>query len=366
MATIIAFIFILGVIVLVHEWGHFWAARRFGVKVEEFAFGFPPRLVAKKKGDTLYALNLIPLGGYVKIFGENEADMKEPGSFASQAIWKRALILGAGVVMNIILAFILLSIVVGFGVPTAFHGAVPEGARNPTISIIEVAQNSPAQEAGIQSGDGVVSIRVGEDVFMTQNVINDERALDIFGSFVKAHAGKEISMIVRRADTEREVSLVPRIEPPPSEGALGITMIKTAIVQVPWYRAPLEGFKATFELLRVFVVALSGIVRDAIIGGELQDNLTGPVGIVRITSQTVSLGIIFVLQLTAILSLNVALINILPFPALDGGRLVFLLIEKIRGRPVKREVEQWVNTAGFILLIVLVIFITIKDIHRFF
>lgn len=366
MITAITFLLILGVIVLVHEYGHFWAARSFGVKVEEFAFGFPPRIFGKKKGDTLYAFNLIPLGGYVKIFGENEADMREPGSFASQAHWKRAIILVAGVVMNVLLAFVLLSIVVGFGVPTAFDGAVPSGARRPIISIVDVAKDSPAQLSGIRVGDGIIRMNAQNDTFITSEVIGKTDALDIFGAFIKQHAGSEISITFMRGDQEMVVNVVPRVSPPPSEGALGITMIKTAIVSKPWYKAPIEGFKVTIELLQTFIVALGGIIKDLFVGGRLQDNLTGPVGIVRITSQTVSLGVVYLLQLTAILSLNIALINIMPFPALDGGRLLFLLIEKVRGKPMRREVEQWVNTAGFVLLIVLMIFITIGDVRRFF
>jgi len=367
MVTALIFIAILALIILAHEWGHFWAARRSGIRVEEFGFGFPPRLLAWKKNDTVFSLNLIPLGGFVKIFGEEGNETKgDPESFAAQSVGRRAKIITAGVIMNVLLAFILLSFVQGLGVPSAFEGALPAGAQNPIITIVEVVQNSPAGISGLKVGDGIVEMRSKDAVFKTAEVISESATLDKFHDFVQAHAGEELLLAVKRGGTIFTTTAIPRISHPTNEGALGIAMVKTALIKNPWYLAPWEGLKMTGQLIVTFSIAIVNIFKEAFTTGKLTESLTGPVGIIKITAQTVSLGFVFLLQLVAILSINIALINILPFPALDGGRLLFLGVEKVRGRPLKKETERWVNTAGFFLLILLMIFITIKDIHRIF
>ncbi|RJQ14060.1 hypothetical protein C4553_01895 [Candidatus Parcubacteria bacterium] len=367
MLTTIVIIITLAVLILVHEWGHYVAAKKSGVKVEEFGFGFPPRLFGKRnKEGVLFSFNLIPLGGFVKIFGENDSEQKEPGSFAAQPARKRALILAAGVLMNVLLAYLLLTAVQVVGVQSGFEGELPPGASNPMITVIDVAKGSPAELAGIQAGDGILQIESQGQIFLTSEALGRKDALTEFRNFIEAQAGKEIVLQIRRGNDELVVSATPRIDPPLGEGALGIGMLKTALIRTPWYKAPWEGLKLTGRLLSVFIGAIGGIIKEAFTTGTLSESLTGPVGIVKITAQTVSLGFVFILQLVAILSLNIALINILPFPALDGGRLLFLAIEKLRGKPLKREVEQWANAFGFFLLILLMIFVTIKDINRFF
>ena len=366
MITAIAFIFTLAVLILAHEWGHFWTARKLGVKVEEFGLGFPPRLFGFKRKGTLFSINLIPLGGFVKIFGEDDNEEKEKGSFASQPIHRRAIIIAAGVVMNLILAFILLSFIQGFGIPTAFEGPVPTNAKGAIISVIDVIPGSPAAESGLQIGDGVLEIKAGSEVFKTKDFISNEGGLDEFSGFIRNHAGEDLVLNIKRGNEILDIKATPRVNPPAGEGALGIAMVKTAIIQQPWYLAPWEGLKITFNLTKMFIIAIVGLLKEVVTTGTVTESLTGPIGIFRITSQTISLGFIFLLQLVAILSINIALINILPFPALDGGRLLFLLIEKFRGRPIKKETERWVNTFGFFMLILLMLFVTIKDINRFF
>lgn len=366
MITALVFIIILAFLILVHEWGHFWTARKSGVKVEEFGFGFPPRLWGFKWKGTLFSINLIPLGGFVRIFGEDDNEKKEEGSFAAQPIHRRAKIIAAGVIMNLLSAFILLSFVQALGVPTVFEGSVPENSANPIISIVDISPNSPAEKSGLRAGDGILEIKVKDELFKTAEVINKRSALDEFGLFIRNHAGESLVLNIKRGKDTLNIEVTPRVEPPIGEGALGIAMAKTVIVKQPLYLAPWEGLKITIRLTGIFVVAIGGILKELFVSGTLTESIAGPVGIVKITAQTIPLGSAFLLQLIAILSINIALINALPFPALDGGRLLFLLIEKIRGRPVKKEIEQWVNTFGFFLLILFMIVVTIKDINRFF
>jgi regulator of sigma E protease len=367
--TIIVFILILGVLIFAHELGHFISAKKAGVRVEEFGFGFPPRIFGFKKGETIYSLNLFPVGGFVKIFGEDppspeatEGEGKRSRSrraFYNKPIWQRALILIMGVIMNLLVAAILLSIVHGLGIPSVVEQGQEANYRNVQVQIIETAKNSPAQEAGIKIGDSILSLFYGSEKTEIKEIEDVQK-------FVAFHAGQEITMQIKRGNEILEKTLVPRVNPPKEEGALGIAMSKTGLMSYPWYSAILKGFETTGKMFVVMIQMFWLLIKTLILKGTMIGEVAGPVGIFSLTSQFVKLGWIYVLQFAAILSINLAILNALPFPALDGGRLLFLLIEKIKGKPIKFRTERVANTLGFAILIGLMVIVTLRDVIKLF
>lgn len=359
--TIIVFILILGLLIFAHELGHFISAKKAGVKVEEFGFGFPPRIFGVKKGETTYSLNAIPLGGFVKLFGEEGEENRSQSqkAFYNKPIWKRAIILVMGVVMNLVVAVILLSIVHMLGVPTFVEQGQEAEYRNIQIQIIETAKDSPAENAGIKVGDAIVSLFFASDKIQITEIEDVQK-------FVAFHLGQEISMEIKRGNETIIKSITPRVNPPAEQGALGIAMSKTGLVSYPWYKAILKGFETTGKLAVTMVSMFWMLIKTLLLQGKMIADVAGPVGIAVLTSQVVHLGWVYVLQFAAILSINLAIINILPFPALDGGRLLFLLIEKIKGKPVKFKTERFAHALGFMILIGLMIIITLRDVVKLF
>ncbi len=357
LTTIIVFILILGLLIFVHEFGHFIVAKRAGVKVEEFGFGFPPRIFGIKKGETIYSLNFLPIGGFVKIHGEegkptdkqSPKDSDKRRAFYNKPIGIRAIILIAGVTMNLLLAAFLLSLGYWLGLPAMVDDQTTnlEGVR---IQITQVVFDSPASQAGIKMGDIITQF----------NKVADMQ------KFVDEHKGQEITLTIQRGDEVLEKTLVPRVSHPENEGPLGIALARTAIVSYPWYRALIMGITSTVNLTWLIMAALGGLLWQLMMTGRLAIEIAGPVGIFNLTGQAAQLGFIYLLQLTALISINLAIINILPFPALDGGRLLFLAIEKIKGSPVSQKVERIAHTAGFAILILLMIAVTWRDIVRIF
>jgi regulator of sigma E protease len=359
--TIIVFILILGLLVFVHELGHFISAKRAGVKVEEFGFGFPPRIFAFTKGETTYSLNAIPVGGFVKIFGEDNDENRGTSqrAFYNKPIWQRAIILVMGVVMNLLIAGILLSIVHGIGIPSAVDAGQEANYKNVQIQIVEIAKNSPAEKAGIKMGDAIIALSFGTEKTAIKEI-------DEVQKFIAFHSGQEITMEIKRGNEALSKSLTPRVDPPKDEGALGIAMSKTGLMSYPWYTAILKGFEATGRLFITMITLFYQLIKTLILKGTMIGEVAGPVGIVVLTGQMVKLGLVYILQFAAILSINLALINILPFPALDGGRLLFLLIEKIKGKPIKFKTERVANTLGFAILIGLMLIVTLRDVIKLF
>ena len=353
LSTIVIFILILGLLIFVHEFGHFIVAKRKGLLVREFGFGFPPRLFGIKKGETTYSINLIPLGGFVKILGEEGEEKGNPRSFASQSVKIRAIIVVAGVLMNFLLACVLLSIGFKIGLPQvvdSLNGKV----RQEKIQIAMISEGSPAQAIGLSVGDEIAEINGQKftKVEEIQKVISEK-------------AGEEITLKIKRGAEILEKKVIPRKAPPEGEGALGVGLVKTGIVSYPWYQAIWKGTATTFSITGVILITFYEIIKNLIIGEKIVAELAGPVGIAVMTGQVAKMGFVYILQFTAVLSINLAIINILPFPALDGGRLLFLCIEKVRGRPVSRKIENLIHTIGFILLILLMLFVTFRDISRF-
>lgn len=375
MLTAIIFILIFGLLIFAHELGHFFVARKNGVRVNEFGFGFPPRLAgfqkigkkikwmfgpkAKPEDDsTIFSLNLIPLGGFVDIFGEKGEEKENQESFASRSIAARSRIVIAGVLMNFLLAYFLLSFGHFLGLPTIIDEKIsPESARDVKIQIIEVKPDSPAFAADLKAGDEIVELRDNSDSAKISEI-------EPVQEFINNRKGKEIIMILKRGAEVLEKKITPRLETPEGEGAVGIAMAKIGIVSQPFYLAPLKGAETFFDLIKMTLSAFGRALTQLFADGSVIAELSGPVGIAVLINQATKLGFIYILQFTALLSLNLAIINLLPFPALDGGRLLFFGIEKIKGSPVSEKFENIVHTAGFIILITLMILITIRDVGR--
>lgn len=373
--TALIFIIILGVLVFVHELGHFLAARKFGVGAEEFGLGFPPRLFAfyktktgkwKKKwgktlitdaADTVYSLNIIPLGGFVRIKGEDGEDRADVHSFASKAAWKRTLILSAGVIMNVILAALLFSFNLGLGADQSIDGIPLDGAivNNRRVEITSVSENSPAAAAGLQSGDWIMAVnnQKAENVSFLQNFVADK-------------AGQTLTYTIKRSGAEFTKEIVPITLESTHKGGIGVVISEMAFVRFPWYMAIVEGVKTTGFFLWAIILGLYELLARIFSGGGVSADVAGPVGIAVLTGQVAKMGIMYLIQFTALLSLNLAVINILPFPALDGGRILFLIIEKIKGRPMKQQTEALIHNLGFLFLIALIILVTFKDIAKLF
>ena len=357
--TILVLVGMLLVLIVAHEFGHFIVAKRSGAKVEEFGIGFPPRLFGIRKGETLYSINLLPFGGFVKIFGEGGEYASNPRSFASRSIGTRALIIVAGVVMNILLAFVLYTVGHSMGLPTLIESdTIASRAENVQIQIIHVASDSPAAISGMQLGDSIQTVYVGEQIFAITTIENVQNV-------VSENVGEEVRISILRGDESLSFTITPREHPPLGEGALGIAMVRVGTISYPWYEALWRGAETTYRTFGAIFSAFGGIISDLVKTGKLTADVSGPVGIAVFAAQVSNLGFIYVLQLAALLSLNLALINIIPFPALDGGRLLFLAIEFIKGSPVNKRVEQIAHTVGFALLILLMVVITVKDVGKF-
>lgn len=353
--TILIFLFVLGLLIFVHEFGHFFTAKRSGVAVEEFGFGFPPRAWSRKKGDTVYSLNWVPLGGFVKIKGESGED-KSPGSFAAAAPWKRALIIIAGVTMNLVLTWVLLSAGFIFGIPQAIDEELQTSARirNRTIQIVRVLPESPADQAEIKTGDAILEFDGVKPA-----------SLEAARNYFMSRAGQTIKLKLRRGKEIINKEAVPATLKETGQVGLGVGFVEVGMVSYPWYRAPLEGGRATAFLTVNVVLGFADVIRDAVMGRGVSVDLSGPVGIAVLTGEAAKFGLAHLAQFTALLSVNLAVINILPLPALDGGRLLFLSIETVRRRPVSPRLEAVVHRLGFALLLLLAFVVTVRDVSRF-
>lgn len=356
--TVILFILLLGLLVLAHEWGHFIVARKLGVRVEEFAFGFPPRLASITRKGTRFALNLFPVGGYVKIFGEGGEAERNTESFSSRPIRQRLAIIAAGVAMNVVLAWVLFSVGHGLGLPTALdEGQATADAR---VTIIGVAPGSPAEQTGLKFGDAIQDLKVKSEKLKVERIEEVQQ-------FIEAHRGEEIAITVRRGGEFFETVAQPRLEPPEGQGPLGIAMARVGTVRSPWWRAPWDGLKTTANAVIATALALGRVFGELVSEGQVPADVAGPVGIFAFTNETRRLGTVYLIELAGVLSVNLALLNILPIPALDGGRILFLFIERVRGGVrVNDRIERLVHTVGFAILLFLMAAITYRDIVRIF
>ncbi|MBI3671420.1 RIP metalloprotease RseP [Candidatus Azambacteria bacterium] len=355
--SVVVFLIILALLVLVHEFGHFKAARKFGIRVDEFGFGFPPKIWGKKKGETEYSVNWIPLGGFVKIFGESREGAGDPASFVSKPVWQRMIVILAGVVMNWVLAVALLTVGFWYGLPQLVTDDNISRARDITVAITEIAPKSPAEEAGFKVGDTLKSVEFKEEKVEISEPWQVQE-------FIAAHKGEKISIELKRGGKTLNVDVTPRVDVPKGEGAVGIAMGKIGIVSSVWYKAPIDGFESAWRTTGAMLSGFYDILKNLIVTGKAGVEVAGPIGIGQMTYQFTQLGFSYLIQFAAILSINLAILNALPIPALDGGRFLFLVIEAIKRSPVSERVEMAFQTAGIVLLIMLMVLVTIKDIIR--
>lgn len=361
--SILTFIIILLLVILVHEFGHFIVAKKAGVRVDEFGFGFPPKLFGKRFGETEYTFNLLPIGGFVRIFGENPADPEIEGpdkdrSFVSKPKWAQAAVLVAGVVMNFVLAWVMFMAVFAIGAPFSTSGEVPAGGeiKNVELKVTYVEPESPADSKGLLPGDTIASIS-STDASVTDPTLAEVQ------EFVSGHPDEAIEVSYQRGSQAIEiVDITPILNDDLGRPVIGIAMDTVGILELPIHRAVIEGTKYTFVSTGNIAVQLfhffKGIFTREVDFGQV----AGPVGLAKIVDAAAQQGIVPILILIAVISINLGIINLLPIPALDGGRLLFLLIEVIQRKPIKPTVAQTVNSIGFILLVLLMVVVTYFDI----
>lgn len=362
--SILIFIAILLILVVSHEFGHFIVAKKSGIRVDEFSFGFPPKIFGKKIGETTYNFNALPFGGYVKIFGENgddpsvvtsEDDRKR--SFTSKPKYIQAMVLLAGVVMNFLVAWLLLSVGYMSGLPSSVAMA-PQGVQisNQYLTITSVVKGSPAEQATLKAGDKLLSLKTPTDITATPSAESVQY-------FIKKHANDPIQVEILRGSEAKEINVTP-ISNKEGVPAIGIAMDTIGTLKLPIHKAVWEGLKLTTDLTIGTAVGFYKLIVGALTGTGDMSSVTGPIGIVGVVGDAAKFGFIYLLSFTALISVNLAVINLLPFPALDGGRLLFLLIEKIKGSRIKPEIANVVNMVGFGLLMILMVFITYHDIIK--
>ena len=347
--SILVFLAVLSVLVLVHELGHFIVARKSGVLVEEFGFGIPPRIFGVKVGETLYSINLLPFGGFVKLHGENsEEGITIPSrAFLNKSKKVRASILTAGVIMNFLLA------IISFAIVYSFNGIPKDTGK---VKVVEVVSGSPAQVSGLVVGDKVKSVD-GTGVTKVSE----------FVELVEKKKGGKAAVVIERDGETKKVTLSPRENPPEGEGPLGVVITTTEIYYPPILARPFVGIYYGFKEAIFWGGTVIGGFLDIfknLFAGQAPKDLAGPVGIFAITSEAAKIGTLALINFLGILSVNLAILNIIPFPALDGGRLLFIFIEGVIGRRVLPKIEAIAHTIGMVILILLILAITARDIQR--
>lgn len=354
---LLVFLLILSILVVIHELGHYFAALLFGIRVEEFGFGLPPKVMKLfRHKETDFTLNLLPIGGFVKLSGEEYSDGPVRGDmFYQKPIWQRAVVLTAGVVMNFILGVLLFAGVYSYlGIPE----------KTDRVKIEEVVKGSPAEMAGLKIGDRVSSIKY--------QVSREEGVSDVdqFVKLVGENKGKEIVLkIVSKEGNERSVKVTPRVNPPAGEGSLGVLLNSVELIKYPWWQMPFRGsVVGVKEAVAWGREILDGLAKTVgmLFRGKVPDDVSGPVGIYQVSSKVTKHGLIAILQFMGVLSINLAILNIMPLPALDGGRVVFLAVEKLIGKKWKNRVEGSVHSVGMIVLLGLMLAITIRDVVKLF
>lgn len=344
---ILIFVVALSILVLVHEFGHFFAAKKTGVKVEEFGLGLPPRIIGKKIKGTIFSLNWLPIGGFCRLYGEEE-EGKGKEAFNNKNPWQKMLVVIGGVLMNVILAVVIFSIVYSIlGVPR----------ETTKVKIVEISKNSPAEKAGLKTGDWIE--KVNEVAIRKNSELTDE---------VSKFKGKFVKLKIYQADKiEKEINIEVRENPPAGEGSMGIVISTTETVKLPWYRfyeGIFEGFKEAYFWGKVILDGLWKMV-SGLFSGHVPKDVSGPLGMYQATSSIKkSQGILAVIHFFGIISVNLAVVNILPFPALDGGRIIFVLYEMIFRKKANPKFEIAVNNIGMIFLLGLILLITVGDVGR--
>lgn len=335
---ILTFFIVLALLILVHELGHFSFARLMGVRVEEFGLGFPPRVKSWRRGETVYSLNAVPLGGFVRMLGEN-GEAADPHSFGAKPPWQRFVVLAAGPSMNILLALAI------------FFFAFLVGSPRSLTVVTSVAPGSPAAAAGLRSGDRILKV--------------DGRSVSYFEDLQGAtfeHLGQRVSLVVQRGSETYRTVLVPRKHPPRNQGPMGVGLKKSAVVRYSPPKAAQLSAQAVGQMVLGLPILLERLSQHDTSG------VAGPIGIAHFTTKVVQqepqTGPGSLLQLVALLSASLGVLNLLPIPALDGGRIVFVLISWVRRRNLDPEVEGLVHMVGMAVLLFLIALISYQDILR--
>lgn len=378
--TIILFIVVLAILILTHELGHFVTAKLAKIRVDEFGLGLPPKIWGIKKGETTYSINWLPLGGFVKIFGEdpNEENISGPESdrsFVNRPKWIQAVVLVAGVTLNLVLAWVLISVNLGVGMPVGLDG-LPNGLKiqNESLSIVSVLKDSPAQKAGLQVGDQLLALSVAEERInnlsvesvhnFTKRFPNQSIRVEYWrGSVPKSSAQTANPNI--KTEPNPFVMVAPIVGITGNDAAIGIATQKIGIASAPWWQAPFYGLFFTYHLIVNTFLAFGSFFSNLFADGRgALGAIAGPIGIYGLISDASRLGFVYLLNFTALISINLAILNLLPFPALDGGRLLFVVIEAIIRRPIKPIVANTLNTIGFVLLLLLMAVIAVSDVFK--
>ncbi|OIO30696.1 hypothetical protein AUJ77_02720 [Candidatus Nomurabacteria bacterium CG1_02_43_90] len=359
--SVIIFIIILAILVLTHELGHFIAAKRSGVRVDEFGIGFPPRLFSKKIGETIYSLNLLPVGGFVKIFGETPDTDSIGGKDSSRSLFNKskaiqAWVISAGIIFNLLFAWVLISIGFMVGMPYSLDDSIyGKKVQGVALTITQVLPQSPAQTAGLKAGDNIIGLSAGEEHLFTPLVAPAQK-------FIATH--DELLLTYLR-DGKTETTIVrPRDGIVNEKHAIGVSLDMIGILKLSPYHAFAAGVTTTISITEETARSMVSFFKNIFIGQANLSQISGPVGIVSIVGGASALGFMHLISLTALISINLAVINILPFPALDGGRLLFIIIETITRSRIKPEIANAVNGIGFLFLITLMVFVTFHDVVK--
>lgn len=359
--SLLLFILLLIVLILVHEFGHFSVAKFFGIRVDEFGIFFPPRLFAWKRGETEYSFNILPFGGFVKIFGEStteEGVQTDPRSLVRKPRLVQAAVIVAGVVFNILFAWLALSAAYVHGLPTSVEHAGVGQVQNAKVTIVGVLPESPAAKAQLMAEDVVVGAQTGT----AQLPVGADA--DALRAFIAAHAEESVVLTVMRGEEEKTFLAKPVEGLVPGQKALGVTLDDIGMLQLPVHLALVQGAVLTYQMTVGTAVGLGGFFYSIATGTANWGGVAGPIGIAGIGSAAVQDGFIATIILMSLISINLAIINLLPIPGLDGGRLLFIIIESIIRRPISEKLSLRLTIVGFALLIGLMVVVSFHDIAR--
>ena len=355
LVTTLVFLVVLGIMVFVHELGHFLVAKKSGVKVEEFAFGFRPRLWSKTIGETTYAINLIPLGGYVKMFGEADGQTG-PRSFKSQRPVTRLAILVAGATMNLLMAWIILTILF----MTGFQPFTPNASKNPFLSerpttvVAKIVHGSPAELAGFWIEDQLLAVN-GQTLEDGTGFVEKIRALN----------GQMATVTIKRGDTTLDLTVTPRVNPPPGQGALGVAIGSSGQIRSVWYKAPVAALYETGRIIGISAVGFADFVKNFVIKQQVSEDVTGIVGVGALTGVARRMGFDYLAQLVALISIGLGVVNLMPILPLDGGHIAVLAYEKLTRRSLSERQFSIFATAGLAFILLMFVVVTLKDFIRF-
>lgn len=364
--TVLIFIIVLVVLIVVHEFGHFIAAKLSGMRVDEFGIGYPPRLWGKRIGGTEYTLNALPFGGFVRIYGEDATDPDVLGTshaFSARPKFFQALTLVAGIAMNLLLAYVLITATLVMGTPRALSDAELAHAQDVKLVVAGVQPGSPAETAGLKVGDFITSVSG-----LTEKGMLSPKDTDTFLAYVGSDETREpLSFAITRNGEAKTLTAVPEtgvLSSDPSRAALGVAVAPVGTIPEPLLRAPIDGALYTWDVTKQTAVGLVQFLLQAVTLHADLSQVSGPVGIAGAVGNAYAEGLSALFSIAAIISINLAIINLLPIPALDGGRLLFVIIETIIRRPIKPSVAAAVNGVGFAALILLMVVVTGSDILK--